>query len=68
MHNIINKHDLAHVKWVVRNALEQEAITADRETKVDIRTNIEEETLTLQKRTAKIHLIRTVVFIFCWFT
>lgn len=40
------------------------AITANRETKVVMRKIIEEDTLALQKLTAKIHLLRTVVLIF----
>lgn len=49
--------------WV-RNAPEQEAITAKEETKVVMRKAIEEEILVLQKLTANRHLIRPVVFIF----
>ena len=48
--------------WV-RNAPEQEAIIA-KETEVVMRKAIEEETLALQKLSAKRHLIRQLVFIF----
>lgn len=48
--------------WV-RNAPEQEAIIA-KETEVVMRKAIEEETLALQKLSAKRHLIRPLVFIF----
>lgn len=39
MHNIINNSDLVHVKWVawIRNAPDQEAIIAKRETKAVMR-------------------------------
>lgn len=42
----------------------QEEITATRETKVVLGKALEEVTLALQQFTAKIHLIRPVVFMF----
>lgn len=41
-----------------------EALTANRKTNVVMRKTIEEETLALQKLTAEIHILRTVVLIF----